>query len=113
MQPTAPWPRTVLFDKQSFLCKTELDLESTFNDYQTILGLGGRSLLTFPIICDGTVLGAVNLTGGQGAYDQNTLGTTDGLAQMALGAFRQYEGRQDQRSGEHSDSATFHAKSQL
>jgi len=113
MQPTAPWPRTVLFDKKSFLCKTELDLESTFNDFQTILDLGGRSLFTFPIIQGGKVLGAVNLTGGEGAYDEDTVGTIDGLAQMALDAFRQYEGRQDQRSSEQLELATIHAKSQL
>ena len=113
MQPTAPWPRAVLFDKKSFLCKTELDLESTFNDFQTILDLGGRSLLTFPIIRDGRVLGAVNLTGGEGAYDADTGGTVDELAQVALDAFRQYENRSDGRSDAQRESATFHAKSQL
>jgi len=93
MQRTAPWPQAVLYDKRSYLCKDEADLRSTFNDFQTIIDLGGRSLLTFPITENGVVLGAVNLTGGRGAYDETRVGTTADLEKTALAAFKKYKQR--------------------
>lgn len=94
MLPDAPWPKTVLYDHKVHLCRNRTDIQSTFSDYQTIFDTGAHTQYSIPLIEDGLVVGAVNLSGGEGTYQTSEVEEeTRRFHDQALRAFKVWQER--------------------
>lgn len=72
MFPDAPWPSAVIFNKSVHFCRDRDDIKATFSDYENIFSTGAHTQLSWPIIDGGEVVGAVNVSGVEGTYADDT-----------------------------------------
>jgi hypothetical protein len=76
------WADQVLVDMKVFRGAGAADIQSAFDDYETILGLGLGSVLNLPIVFQGRCLGTMNLLHQPGWYRAD-----DERVGLLLGAF--------------------------
>jgi len=63
----------VINRQQVFVAHTIEQLAEVFFDHQLIAQLGLGSVINWPIVFNGNVVGTVNLLAGSGAYEQQSL----------------------------------------
>src|SRR5580658_1727424 len=77
-----PWANQVLDEMKVFRGTSAADIQSAFEDYETILGLGLGSVLNIPIAFNGRCLGTMNVLHEPGWYQLE-----DERIGLLLGAF--------------------------
>ena len=76
------WADQVLNEMKVFRGNTPADIQSAFDDHETILGLGLGSVLNIPVVFEGQCLGTMNLLHQAGWYRPE-----DERIGLLLGAF--------------------------
>lgn len=56
-----PWGQHVLLDKKVYVGEGEDAIRIAFDDYETILRLGLKSVINVPVVCNADCLGTLNL----------------------------------------------------
>lgn len=80
------WGRQVLERGKLYFGRSADDIRASFDDHETILGLGLGAVLNMPVHICGRVVGTVNLLHVPGYYDPDDLDTCRLLAGLIAGA---------------------------
>lgn len=80
------WGRQVLERGKAYIGRSVDDIRASFDDHETILGLGLGAVLNMPVHICGRVVGTVNLLHVPGYYDTDDLDTARVLAGLIADA---------------------------
>ena len=80
----APWAERVLHEMKIFRAVAPEEIRATFDDHETILGLGLGSVLNIPVVCQGRCLGTMNLLHDAGWYSGDDESTGQLLATFLI-----------------------------
>jgi GAF domain-containing protein len=79
-----PWGRVVLDQGEVFIARNSEEVRAAFSDHALIASLGISSIMNVPIRFGGKSLGAMNLCGQEGQYEQGDIPAAKVIAGLLL-----------------------------
>lgn len=95
--PSSPWLQTVVHKQQPHLSSNQEEMKEAYVDTSKLIEMGIHQVWCFPVVINGETIGALNFSGKEGGYTQETIKVCqkmcEGDAKKAYEAYFKREGK--------------------